>query len=244
MSIFNIVPQFKSEADVKRFTTKLYGVKSPLSHPTKMPEEAFNIPADECKAGSHMVDLEDFICHDCYALPDVDENGKFLSQRGGRYKFAPTQQALYNRLDFAMGEYFVHTMSWLINFKKIKYFRWFDSGDIQSQEMLSNICEVCRNTPNTKHWLPTKEWKMVEKYLYAGNKRPDNLVIRLSGLKKNGSPPTKLAKRLGLVTSTVVTSDVYDKISFKCPSSKQNNKCLDCRACWTQEVDNVPYKWH
>jgi len=71
-------------------------------------------------------------------------------------------------------------------------------------------------------------------------------------LKKNGKPPTKLAEKLGLVTSTVVTPDVYDKLSFKCPSSKEmmyhgkstKNMCRDCDACWSNKVKDVPYKYH
>jgi len=217
-----------------------------LSKPEKMPEYAFNIPAEKCKAGSHMVGLEDFICHDCYALPaEKDENGKFTSSRGGRYKFDIVQEALNRRYNFAVNNpNFVAVMSFLINRRLKRRFRWFDSGDVQSEKMLDDICQICRNTPHILHWLPTKEWKMVERYIQAGNIKPKNLDIRLSALKKNGLPPTALAKRLGLNTSTVVTKDVYDKLLFKCPSSKQGNKCLDCEACWTDEVENVPYLFH
>ena len=33
-----------------------------------------------------------------------------------------------------------------------------DSGDLQSLEMLEAIAEVARQTPEVKHWLPTKEY--------------------------------------------------------------------------------------
>ena len=39
---------------------------------------------------------------------------------------------------------------------KQPWFRWHDSGDIQSLEHLEKIFEVCRLTPETSHWLPTR----------------------------------------------------------------------------------------
>lgn len=226
MSIFKILPTFKTIKQVKDFV----GFE-PLSKPEKMPEYAFNIPAQECKAGSHMVGVKGMICEHCYALKN-------------RYAFENTLNAMYNRLNFTKEYYFITVMTFLIIKREIKSFRWFDSGDIQSKEMLDDICEICRNTPDTEHWLPTKEWKLVRNYIYAGNVIPDNLNIRLSALRVNGKPPTKLAEKLGLTTSTVVTPDVYDKLKFKCPSSKQGNKCESCRACWSKKVKNVSYKYH
>jgi len=258
MSIFREIetndrPKFKSEAGAKRFVGKFFGMKEMqmLSDPDKMPEFAFNIPAQECKAGAHMVDLEGFICHDCYALPDVDENGKRLSNRGGRYKFNVVQEALYRRFEFAMNNsYFIDVMSYLIGKKVKEKFRWFDSGDLQSEKMLDDICRICRNTPHILHWLPTKEWKMAEKYIMSGNKIPRNLDLRLSALKVDGDPPYALAKRLGLNTSTVMSPEVWEKFvatkekGIRCPSSLNDNKCGTCKACWTDEVVNVGYKGH
>ena len=44
-------------------------------------------------------------------------------------------------------------------------------------------------------------------------------------------------------SSTVVTNEdlVVDKM---CPSSKQGNKCLDCRMCWDSNVKDVAYLQH
>ena len=258
MSIFrkletNDRPKFKSEASARRFVGKFFNMKEMemLSDPDKMPELAFNIPAHECNAGGHMVNLEGFICHECYALPDLDENGKPLSQRGGRYKFPVIQEALYRRFEFAMNNpYFVDVMSYLINKKIKRRFRWFDSGDLQSEKMLDDICKICRNTPHILHWFPTKEWKIAERYITAGNEIPNNLDLRLSALKIDGDPPTKLAERLGLNTSTVISPEAWDKFiatrskGIRCPSSMNENKCGDCEGCWKHEVKNVAYKYH
>jgi len=205
---------------------------SVMSKPSKMPEESFNIPAINCHAGGHMVGVKGAVCWKCYAL-------------SGRYAMPNTINAMQLRFDFANTDYFIPVMVFYINKKGTKHFRWFDSGDIQSIKMLDNICEICRQTPGTKHWLPTKEWRLVRKYIeFDGNIIPENLDIRLSALYINGKPPTRLARRLGLNTSTVVTKNIYEKLSFKCPSSKQENQCKNCRACWTKGVKNVPYLYH
>ena len=244
-----ILPVFTSYAQCIRAV----GVGELLSDPKKMPELAFNIPAQECKAGKHMVDLEGFICHACYALPEFNEDGSvnLHSSKGGRYRFNPVQLAMYRRFNFAThNPNFISVMTYLIT-KRIKQrFRWFDSGDIQSEKMLDDICQICRNTPHILHWLPTKEWSICKRYIEAGNKIPDNLDLRLSALRVNGEPPTKLAKRLGLNTSTVMTADVWDKFiatketGIRCPSSINNNECGECKACWIHEVTNVGYKFH
>ena len=79
----------------------------------------------------------------------------------------------------------------------------------------------------------------VEEYIEKHGSLPSNLVVRLSAHKVDFPAPSKLAKRLGVQTSSVVTSS-----DFTCPSSKQGNKCLECRACWDKSIDNVSYSKH
>ena len=114
----------------------------------------------------------------------------------------------------------------------------FRSGDIQSLEHLTKICQIAKNLPNIKFWLPTREYSIVAEYVKQNGSIPSNLTIRLSALMVNGQPPVSIANRLGCVTSGV--SD----IGFTCPSSSQGNKCLNCRACWDKSVSNVNYKTH
>ena len=117
------------------------------------------------------------------------------------------------------------------------FFRWFDSGDIQSLAHLKQIAQIAKNLPSIQFWLPTKEYGIVTEYLQE-NELPENLTIRLSGFMVDGPAPVGLANSLGLVTSTVVSKD------FTCPASSQGNKCLSCRACWDKTVQNVAYKYH
>lgn len=119
------------------------------------------------------------------------------------------------------------------------YFRFFDSGDIQSIEHFDNICQIARNLPNIKFWLPTKEFSIVNNYVKSKKTIPENLTVRLSAYMVDGPLPIALAKKLNVVSSGVSTND-----DFTCPASKQNNMCLDCRMCWNRTIKTVIYKKH
>ena len=115
-----------------------------------------------------------------------------------------------------------------------KYFRWFDSGDLQNLEMLNDINKVAELTPNIQYWLPTQERKILKEY---GAVAP-NLNIRVSSTKVNSKQNGSLGYTNSFVTDTVPI-DVH-----ACPSSKQSGKCLDCRACWDKDVKTVAYMKH
>ena len=65
-------------------------------------------------------------------------------------------------------------MAFLIEQNSCGYFRWHDSGDLQGQQHLDQIIEVCRLTPDVKHWLPTREiqWSDACPGTGAGSCRP------------------------------------------------------------------------
>ena len=134
-----------------------------LSKPSKMPGPAYNLPAWHCQTGAKLRKIEGTPCFGCYAMK-------------GRYRFSNVRAALERRLDSLDHPDWVTAMVALI--KGQPWFRWHDSGDIQSDKHLQNIFEVCRLTPETRHWLPTQE----RQYLPADPAGvPDNLIIRLSG---------------------------------------------------------------
>ena len=116
-------------------------------------------------------------------------------------------------------------------------FRWFDSGDLQ-KGMLAKIVEVCKLTPEIKHWLPTHEAGMIIKDKEKlGGKLPANLIIRLSASMIDGNPPK----------SWEYSSTVHKKtkpIGFLCKSKEQGGKCLDCTACWNKDIKNISYMQH
>ena len=186
-----------------------------LSKPSKMPGPAYNLPAWHCQTGAKLRKIEGTPCFGCYAMK-------------GRYRFSNVRAALERRLDSLDHPQWVTAMVALI--KGQPWFRWHDSGDIQSAQHLINIFEVCKLTPETRHWLPTREaW--TSKYLSA---KPANLNLRFSMPMVDQAPAGVWAN-----TSTVVSGP-----GRTCPAPDQDNECKDCRACWDLSVKNVAYGKH
>ena len=189
-----------------------------LSKPGKMPCPSINLPAPACITGSILALIEGTTCFGCYALK-------------GRYKFKTTIKAMARRLRaLSHGSW---TAAMITLMKNRKYFRWHDSGDLQGAWHLKNILEVCKQTPDTKHWLPTREAKLLQ-YMDP-EVIPKNLLIRLSATKVDGAP-----SQAWLWTSTVVTN----RVSRTCPAPTQGCKCIDCRQCWDRTIPNVAYAKH
>ena len=196
-----------------------------FSKPSKMPCHSWSIPAKDCKTGSKLVQVSGSICEDCYAL-------------SGFYRMGNVKSCLEKRLQSLSNPKWEEAMTVAISGSEGSgFFRWFDSGDIQSLANLKQIAQIAKNLPSIQFWLPTKEYGIVTQYLQE-NELPENLTIRLSAYMIDGPAPVALASRLGLVTSTVATKD------FSCPANSQGNKCLSCRACWDKGVSNVAYKHH
>ena len=187
-----------------------------LSAPSKMPGPAFNLPAADCITGAKLVKVPGSVCAGCYALK-------------GRYRFNNVQSALRRRAASLMHPDWIDAMVALISGHE--YFRWHDSGDIQSVEHLKRIFEVCKRTPDTKHWMPTREARFLR--LMDPDIIPSNLIIRMSSHMID-QPPVKFWPW----TSTVSTE------GKTCPAQDQGNQCRDCRACWDRTISNVTYPKH
>lgn len=188
-----------------------------LTRTSKMPGLSYSLPAWACQTGSKLRKIEGTPCFSCYAL------------KGNYIRYPKIKEVQYKRLDSITNPLWVEAMA--VQIKNQKYFRWHDAGDIQSVEHLRKIFAVAILTPNTRHWLPTQE----RKYLLEVDPKevPDNLIIRLSGSKINGSIPNAWEH-----TSSVVTENA------KCPSANQDGKCMDCRMCWSKDVKNISYGKH
>ena len=181
-----------------------------LSKPSKMPGMAYSIPAVRCLIGAKLAKKKGSVCHGCYALK-------------GFYRMPVVRAALERRYQSLSDPQWVKAMVVLVS--KHQWFRWHDSGDLQSVEHLRKICD-------THHWLPTREVTIVRDYLEAHGPVPANLVVRVSSPMVDG-PPLPYPN-----TSTVVSEGAT------CPAPQQDNKCGDCRACWNKEVKNVSYHKH
>ena len=198
---------------LKKEASKIVGG---LSTPGKMPCYSINLPATECKTGAKLAQVPGTTCHGCYALK-------------GRYRFKTTKRAMARRLRALSHGSWTAAMTALITGHK--YFRWHDSGDLQGVQHLKNIFEVCKNTPDTRHWLPTREAGLMK--FIDPDVIPKNLIIRISATKVDG-----LAPRWWPWTSTVSTA------SKTCPAPDQGGKCRDCRSCWSRDIQNVTYAKH
>ena len=141
---------------------------------TKMPGTSYAIDAFSCKTGSKLAKVEGTPCHKCYARklqklrPSVDQGYK---ANLSKWKMSDKTQwvaAMVLQID---------------RYCTDKFHRWFDSGDLQSIEMLENIVDVCLMTPSVNHWLPTQERGIVKQYLDKHKSFPKNLVVRVSASK-------------------------------------------------------------
>jgi len=198
-----------------------------FSNPSKMPCPAWSTPAQECLTGSKLVQIIGTVCHGCYAL------------KGNYHRYAKTVlPALYKRLETISKPFWSAAIAFWIKQKKLDYFRWHDSGDVQTLSHFIKICEIAKMTPDTKYWLPSREYTIISQYVNLGLKIPENLIVRLSAYKIEGNGPVKLAKRLGVQISTV------KKEGYNCHAYSQGGKCLDCRACWDKNIFDITYKLH
>lgn len=223
----NIEPQ-KLEIKTKKKALEIIG--GSLSEPSKMPGYGWGISAKRCARGSMLARQEGTVCSKCYALK-------------GHYTFKNVYEAHERRLDqMNNNSQWVEAMTYLL--KDEKEFRWLDSGDLQSVGFLSKIVEVCNATPNVKHWLPTREVRIVIMFLDKGGVIPDNLNIRISADKINELP---MALIKGFTFSTTSTKDNWEG-AHNCPVSfvKDLKSCeqAGCRACWNKNVTHINYKVH
>ena len=193
---------------------------------TKMPGTTYAVDAFACITGSKLAKVKGSICSGCYSIrlqkirPNVDQG----------YKKNLFKWQVSNTSNW------IDAMVFQILRAKVKEHRWFDSGDLQSLEMLEAIAEIARQTPGVKHWLPTKEYGIYAKYLKT-NIEPSNLVVRVSATMIDGNP-SKVFKN----TSTVHKNN--KAIGFECKARTRGNACGPCRACWDKRIKNVSYPKH
>ena len=194
--------------------TEAKKITGSLTRTSKMPGLSYSLPALECKTGSKLRKIKGSVCASCYAL------------KGNYTRYKAIKAAQYVRLDSLKNSLWTAAMVAQINGQK--YFRWHDAGDIQDLDHLNKIFEVCRLTPETNHWMPTREaW--VKDHL---DRAPKNLVIRFS-------PPM-----IGQENTTWPNSSMVVEKDATCPAPSQGNSCGDCRQCWDPAVKVVSYGKH
>ena len=188
-----------------------------------MPCPSWGIPNKYCITGQKLALQYGTVCSKCYGNRGPISWPAAVKRQEER--FSKWQTAGYMQWVLAMQSLIVHEVD--------SHFRWFDMGDLQSEGMLKQIILIAEAMPWINFWLPTQEVKIV------ANVReeldiPDNLIVRVSTPKVDGSPPNCVPH-----TSTVVTEP--SPSPNLCGAHTRGNMCGPCRMCWDKKVPNVIY---
>jgi hypothetical protein len=176
--------------------------------------------------------IDNSVCKGCYA----DK---------GRYIFPNVQNALERRFVALIedpqewGNNMIRLLNKLADMGET-YFRWHDSGDLQGIRHLSEIARIAQEVPRMTFWLPTREYKTVRDYLAIHQQFPGNLTVRISQHMVNEN----IRAIVGDLPTSGVHTDKAPKGATVCPARTQENKCRECRACWSPSVAHVSYPKH
>lgn len=207
-----------------------------LTQTTKMPCKSYSLPTVACRTGFKLSKIAGSICASCYA-----NKGKYMAYANN---IEPAQHARLDSVIQAcenpeLARLWVDAMCASIG--NDPYFRWHDSGDLQSLAHLELIAQVCAETPDCQHWLPTREYGIVKDYIAKHGALPSNLTVRLSAMypDKPVQVPKSLQGIRGIAVSNVHTSK---PIGNACMAPSQKGECRECRACWSNET--ISYALH
>ena len=201
-----------------------------LGKPSKMPGFAFGISANECKTGGRLQDVAGSVCFGCYAL---NANYQYPSVKTAHERrLAGIHKALSNP---EAREAWLAAMAKLIGDQK--YFRWHDSGDLQSLRHFELLVDVARACPGTRFWLPTKEPRFLKRFQRLGGELPANLLVRVSA-------PMVDQTITGFEHMSAVHTDEPAPGVTVCEAYTRKNVCGDCRACWDSSVKTISYRQH
>jgi len=217
MTTLSIAAPIRSKAAAIKITGS-------LGKPSKMPGLSYGISATLCKVGAALAKIKGSTCEGCYALK-------------ANYSYPSVKAAHAKRVAGLTDPQWPEAMIYLIGNSGESYFRWHDSGDLQSFQHLLNIVKIAEALPNVSFWLPTREKGLVNQYLRAFQAFPDNLVVRVSAAMVDAAAPLGFEH-----TSTVHNQGKAE--GYNCPAQSQGNKCQDCRACWDRTIANVSYHQH
>jgi hypothetical protein len=200
-----------------------------LSKASKMPCESFSLPAQACKTGAKLAKIKGSVCNGCYALK-------------GNYHYPNVKAPREHNLDLVtngdLAKWSADMVNMINSSNTSGFFRWHDSGDVQSYSHLLAIIGIAHQLPAIRFWLPTKEKALLNQLKRDGVTVPDNLAIRLS-MAMIDQPPSNSTWPL---TSTV--HKTAEAFGVECDAYTRGGKCLTCRKCWDASVPNVSYPKH
>lgn len=185
-------------------------------------------------------------CRSCYAFAN-------------RYQYGNVMQAQYGRLRhlkycFEQGDagmdHVVDTLTWAIrdHVGNVGYFRWFDSGDFFSKEMIVAVTRICRNLPGIRFWAPSRTWHSKVPPAWVPLLKElaalPNMSLRPSGLYLDEPAP----KVEGWASGTSVITEINKEVNGNnlCMKAILGNDCgtNNCRECWNKDGNPVSYYLH
>jgi len=164
-------------------------------------------------------------CKGCYAV-------------GGNYRFKNVKEARsHNKKDWKRSEWVADMVEEL---DYDRYFRWFDSGDMYSLALAEKMYEICKATPWTKHWIPTRMHKFKKfRDVIDRLNALDNVVVRLSSDGINGEIIEDAQ-----YSSTIIPFIDSVTVATICNAPLQDGKCKKCRLCWDKSTKVIAYAGH
>jgi hypothetical protein len=222
-----------------------------LSYPIKMPGTSYGLPVSACIVGQKLMSVSGSVCSKCYVNstrqswinPRKAQQHRLSSLTHPRWVEAMVRllknkhRNLIFKIDMGVKNAKARGLQrWRWN--ESGYHRWHDSGDLQSIAHFAKICDVARQTPKIKHWLPTQELSFVKRYVEGGGVIPGNLIVRVSSVMIDD-----VVLRNWSHTSSVIACRI-EPIGHVCPAPKQDHQCDSCRACWSRDVAHVNYELH
>lgn len=172
------------------------------------------------------------VCQSCYATK-------------GMYRFPVVKKARQtNRNDYKKDDWVDRMVK---EVSKYDYFRWFDSGDIETPELAVKITQVINKTKNTQHWLPTRSDKIpaISNKIHNPNTNKDGKYYGFSCVSAPNVAVRPSADNIGLnnkersgVNSYVIRdTDLFEAKRqgiFVCPvtTSKARTSCDTCTMCY------------
>ena len=205
---------------------------------SKMPSYTYGSTAKGCITGSKLQKIKNSVCSSCYAL-------------NGNYRFPSVDTGLTNRLkSIQAGNWEAWTAAQVKqidhyaeqdeDYPGMRFFRWHDSGDLQSVEHFQALCVIADMLPDVRFWLPTRELQILKAAEKQGITVPFNLIVRVSQHFIGRKPWKATSLPSWAQTSTVNWKDSQ----AHCPAYKQEGKCLTCRSCWDSTIPNTNYPLH
>ena len=164
-------------------------------------------------------------CKGCYAV-------------GGNYRFKNVKEARsHNKKDWQRSEWVADMIEEL---DSDRYFRWFDSGDMYSLALAEKMYEICKATPWTRHWIPTRMHKFKKfRDVIDRLNALDNVVVRLSSDGINGEIIEEAE-----YSSTIIPFIDSVTVATVCNAPLQDGKCKKCRLCWDKSTKVIAYAGH